>query len=315
MDGRGALPAGARRLEPGTLWRLVRERSARAERRGALLPIETRHHWVEDRGVRFAVLVAEALSRKDRLRRAVLEGRTEGLPPDPFLPYDDDLYVAHVEPSHLCLLNKFNVLRHHVLLVTREQEDQERLLAAPDFEALAACLDEGPALAFYNGGAEAGASQRHKHLQIVPLPLLPEAPEIPIEALLRRAPRSGGLVEAEDLPFDHRLAWLAPGRSGDRSEAACRLLEIYRAMLGELGVAPAEAAPDARQERPYNLLLTSEWMLAVGRSEETFEGISVNAIGFAGGLLVRSEEQLEAVIRSGPMTVLERVGRRRPGAR
>ncbi|MEF1435428.1 hypothetical protein QWU86_11430, partial [Neisseria gonorrhoeae] len=58
---------------------------------------------------------------------------------------------------------------------------------------------------------------------------------------------------------------------------------------------------------PYNLLVTPQWMLLVPRTLERVEGISVNALGFAGSLFVRDTAQMQIVRRLGPMTVLERV--------
>lgn len=64
---------------------------------------------------------------------------------------------------------------------------------------------------------------------------------------------------------------------------------------------------EPRQTGPYNLLATREWMLLVPRSTECFHGISVNALGFAGALLVRDAEQLALLERHGPMTALRAV--------
>jgi ATP adenylyltransferase len=58
------------------------------------------------------------------------------------------------------------------------------------------------------------------------------------------------------------------------------------------------------QSAPYNLLCTRDWMLLVPRSREFFEGVSINAIGFAGGLLVRNREQLAILRDRGPMAAL-----------
>jgi ATP adenylyltransferase len=63
-----------------------------------------------------------------------------------------------------------------------------------------------------------------------------------------------------------------------------------------------------RQRAPYNLLLTRGHILVVPRRVECFEGISVNAIGFAGGLLVRTAAQLERIREVGPLAVLTAVG-------
>ena len=61
---------------------------------------------------------------------------------NPFLPYDEDLYVADLSPTHVCLFNKFNVFEHHLLIVTRQFVDQETPLDRTDFEALAVAMAE-----------------------------------------------------------------------------------------------------------------------------------------------------------------------------
>jgi ATP adenylyltransferase len=49
-------------------------------------------------------------------------------------------------------------------------------------------------------------------------------------------------------------------------------------------------------------------MLLVPRARESFQGISVNALGFAGALLARDEKQLEVLKAVRPMRVLKHVG-------
>ena len=63
---------------------------------------------------------------------------------------------------------------------------------------------------------------------------------------------------------------------------------------------------ELHQSAPYNLLVTRRWMLLVPRSAECVEGVSVNALGFAGSLFVRDAAQMEVIKRLGPMTVLQR---------
>ncbi|MEO0808078.1 MAG: phosphorylase, partial [Cyanobacteria bacterium J06643_4] len=62
------------------------------------------------------------------------------------------------------------------------------------------------------------------------------------------------------------------------------------------------------QTAPYNLLCTRQWMMIVPRSQEKFAGISVNSLGFAGSLLVKNQQTLEALKAIGPVTLLEHVG-------
>ncbi len=60
--------------------------------------------------------------------------------------------------------------------------------------------------------------------------------------------------------------------------------------------------------KPYNLLVTRRWMLFVPRAVERHGSISVNALGFAGSLLARDEDELEVIRNRGPLRILEAVG-------
>jgi len=173
------------------------------------------------------------------------------------------------------------VMEHHALIVTREYVPQHELLGSADFEALWACLDEVDGLAFYNSGETAGASQPHKHMQIVPAPLGP-GPE--------RTPVDGAVLEGA-LPFAHAAAAYEPDpdRARDR----------YRELLGRVGCDQPPA--------PYNFLATREWMMVVPRTRERAASISVNALGFAGSVLAKDHEQLAAIRRLGPMSLLRAV--------
>jgi ATP adenylyltransferase len=45
----------------------------------------------------------------------------------------------------------------------------------------------------------------------------------------------------------------------------------------------------------------------VPRSQECFEGISINALGFIGAFLVKDRQQLATLQKHGPMTALQHV--------
>ena len=274
-------------LEPGSLWPALRARAEHALRCGALEPIATERAELGEAGIRFVVRVLAHLERK--VRAGFAQTRTGH---NPFLPYNEDLFVADVSQTHLCLLNKFNVLDHHLLLVTRAFEEQENLLTAGDFAALATCMAEFDALGFYNSDAVAGASQRHKHLQLVPVPL-GAGPE--------RLPVDGALADGR-LPFVH---------AAERVDAfdGAALLETYRQLLRALQIEGREG--EARASSSYNLLVTREWMLLVPRERHEVEGVPVNALGFGGALLVRDRQQLAELRRRGPFDLLRRAGRPR----
>lgn len=289
-------------LAPGALWPALERATHHALACGAMQPIETEQEVVEDAGVRFVVRRVSSLARKEVERHRRAES-----PANPFLPYEPDLFVAEVSPTHIALLNKFNVIDRHLLVVTRRFVHQESLLDRDDLAALLACMAGGEALGFYNGGVTAGASQPHTHLQIVPLPLGEGEALTPIDAVLDTVPHRPGFCTVPRLPFRHTFAWLEPTLPDDPLKAAARFEPLYLAALDHIGVTVVEREGERRQSAPYNLLLTRRWLLAVPRAREHFDSISVNALGFAGSLFVRDEAQLAAVKRARPMTVLRSV--------
>jgi ATP adenylyltransferase len=286
-------------LEPNTLWTKVSESTAHALQRGALWPLPTHYEFLEQQGIRFLVRILANLIRKDEAKQKQVQQSTSGTQPNPFLPYDKDLFVTEVSDTHICLLNKFNVIEHHLLIVTRAFAEQESALNLADFEALWTCMQEFESLGFYNAGQVAGASQRHKHLQVIPLPVAAQAPRIPIEPVLQAA-EYGAISGMAALPFLHRLSRL--DLSTTQSSATAQiLLEHYQTMLNAMALdsVPATAHPGA-----YNLLVTRQWMLLVPRVRECFQGISINALGFAGAFLVRNRQQLQLLKAHGPLTAL-----------
>ena len=290
-------------LQPGTLWPLVVCATHEALVAGALQPIDTEQECIEDNGIRFLVRRLSSLARKAEAR---VPEQTPGSG-DPFLPYDPRLFVADVSRTHTVLLNKFPVLDHHLLIVTRAFEQQEALLSPADFAALAFCMAEGAALAFYNGGRDAGASQDHKHLQLVPLPLAAGATELPIEPLLAHARSSSGVRTLSGLPLRHAYTDLASEVWARPERTAEHLTRVYADLCHSAGIEERELHGERRQSAPYNLLLTREWMLLVPRSREHYASISVNALGFAGSLFVKDRAQLQRVRELGPMRVLQKV--------
>lgn len=278
---------------------LAHKVARRALDEGALRPIETTVHHVEQAGARFVVrMLAGRLGRSaaaDRLQRSTIEKSGDA---NPFLPYDPALFVANLSDTHLCLLNKYPVVDRHLLVVTRAFEEQETLLTLADFEAILVCARQMEGLAFYNSGKLAGASQRHKHLQLAPFPLDPTGADTPIAALLGSPGTAGRVTCSPRLPFRHALLWLPPQEALN----AAYLVQMYAAMLVELGISDGCTSP-----KPYNWLATRQWMLVAPRRAETVGGMAVNSLGFAGSLLVRSAAQLTWLRAFGPLCALRSV--------
>jgi len=304
---RGEGPEGLL-MQPGTLWRRITQQTEHGLQCGALQPIPTRYRFVGQAGVTFMVRTLDNLQRKDReKKKRVQEKAVTGKDFNPFLPYDDDLFVSHISETHLALLNKFNVVAHHLLIVTRAFEAQDTWLTVQDFAALWACLAEYDGLAFYNGGQVAGASQRHKHLQLVPLPMVSGGNRIPIEPSIEMAEFMEGVGMIPSFPFRHGIVRLDPSWLTTPLESAPAVLACYYRLLQALGL----EVTGQLQTGAYNLLATRDWMLIVPRSQEHFESISVNSLGFAGSLFVRDEGQMAQLQDYGPMNVLQQVAQPR----
>jgi len=297
-----------RPLTPGAIYPALLARTHSAIACGALHSIATEQRFLEDGGVRFLVRSVSSLRRKaeERLRRTA--DTAPGAPAaNPFLPPEPALTVGALGCDHIAVLNKFNVLERHLLIVTHRFQHQETLLNGPDFAALGRCLGEIDGLGFYNGGTVAGASQPHKHLQLVPLPLVADGPSLPIEPLLAQAPIGEAVQRLPGLPFRHAFCRLPEGLWRTPEAAARWGHERYRALLAQCGIGEVRIAGEPRQSAPYNLLLTRSWMLLVPRAREHFDRISVNALGYAGSLFVRTREDLEQVARTGPLRLLAAV--------
>jgi ATP adenylyltransferase len=295
-------------FKEGTLWQEVVRVTENALGSGALLPVPTEYEFIDDNNIRFFVRILSGLRRKDEAKKQQeKEAATTGRQVNPFLPYEKDLFVASISDTHVAILNKFNVVEHHLLLVTRDFEDQETLLTLQDFDALFTCMTEYDSLGFYNGGEAAGASQRHKHLQIIPIPLAPEGPQLPIDPPLDEAVIEDDFGIIPAFPFLHVYAKIVPEVLKPTYDTAEKTFNIYCEMLQRVGMTSPEREGLKKQSRPYCLLVTRKWMLLIPRSQEFFDSISVNSLGFAGALLVRNKEQLDMVKSYGPMNILRDV--------
>jgi len=263
---------------------------------GALQPINTLTERYIEAGVSFQLRVLDNLKRKEeagrRLKKAADHSR------NPFLPYEPDLYLGELGDRHRLLLNKFNVLPHHLLLVTREFESQNDLLNRDDFTALAELMLAVDGLAFFNGGTLAGASQPHKHLQLI-LDLQP-----PFATLLNQLdgtqPQRLGQLGFRHAAIGLPQALFSDGNVGD---IAWQLEQGYQHLIRQLGI----RCRDSKALDSYNLLLTRRWMLLVPRVEESVAGISFNSLAFCGSILVRQPEELETLKHYGLMRALRKV--------
>lgn len=151
---------------------------------------------------------------------------------------------------------------------------------------------------------------------------------VPIDVAIAQAREAAGYAQAPGaaftLPafaFPHAacvlgldLLALAPHSQA----AAARLHEWYSRLLqvasrvarAQLASVPSQGSEGLSGDAlsasviSHNVVLTRRWMLVVPRTQPEWDGVSVNALGYAGLLLVKGQGQLEAMRVGGPMQVL-----------
>lgn len=288
-------------LLPDHFWQQVRATTTRATASGALQPIPTAYEVIPCQGIPFLVRILTTLIKKEEAKAQQDQKREKtGKDFDPFLPYEEDLFVSDISDTHLCLLNKYNVVENHLLIVTREFENQENLINHADFTALCACLKKVNGFAFYNSAKRSGASVSHKHLQLIPNALAPDFEKLPIHSALKNTDFSQGIQDIPLLPFQHGFSWLNLDWTDAPKNLSEKVLDTYQRLLDFIDYEPGVA---------YNFLMTRRWMLVVPRHQEKYQSIGINSLGFAGALLVKNQEELQLVKEQTPLKILTAVAK------
>ncbi|CAF9917034.1 MAG: hypothetical protein HETSPECPRED_003079 [Heterodermia speciosa] len=246
----------------------------------------------------FSISIPPALSQKPILPPS---DPSRSKPGGPFLDPDPDFVLCDVGAKHVLELNKHCILRPMYILHTRAYEKQASDLSRADIQALWALLlhldpkgeeEAGPGteqriMAIYNCGAEAGASQGHKHLQLFPQPAEPSAPRFelyPYQLTLSTETSS----EHPTVPYRHAVLALP------RDASAEDVYAVYGRLMGEMRpVMEREGVVD------YNVVVVREWMLVIPRRHHGREGVECNAVGMMGMVWVRDEEEREGWVRLG----------------
>ncbi len=211
------------------------------------------------------------------------------------------------------MLNKFAVVPEHFILATSAFEPQTHLLSAADLAATLACLeayDGGQLFAFFNSGPHSGASQPHRHVQLLPVEHMRDGLDgagswdVLANALLDDGVR-------EKLPFAVAASRIVAAASPDELRAT--YLQLYREACAAAGVDLAEEL-EGEAAISYNLAMTHETMVlctrvAEGTGVRTAGGesagtLALNGTVLAGTALVRYQEEWDA-LRGDPEQLAE----------
>ena len=290
------------------LWKKVITQTNHAINCSVLQPMVTNHEFIEDTNIKFLVRILDNFPQKENPQtQKTQQSKNAEKKIDPFLPYEKDLFVTNLSDTHLCLLNKYNVFDYHLLIVTRVFEEQQSWLSLNDFAALSQCLSQINGLGFYNSGTLSGASQHHKHLQLVPFPLSSEVEKTPIESIIKEIDFQEGIVFISSFNFSHALTKINLTTGQNNFQNALIMLENYHKLLMAINLPLHKEKPTG----DYNLLITREWMMIIERSQARYESIPVNSLGFAGTFFVKNQRQMAQLKEFTPMRILHNVAKNR----
>ncbi|KAG0237567.1 bifunctional AP-4-A phosphorylase/ADP sulfurylase [Actinomortierella wolfii] len=327
---------------------LLAETYDSARKSGELIftPSEIHHSIETEYDVQFDITYAPALAKKPHgiLERVEEDQADTGLSRpstpmarsvekvNPFLPHAPALWVADAGDKHKILLNKFCIVPKHFLIVTKEFRPQTQPLSPQDlltaWRSLKALPNHPESVVFFNCGTKAGASQPHKHLQVIPLTQHQPAP---ISTLVRRvlkAHRGPDTIHPGQLfsvSFDciHHLILfpsLPPDASDDEEEEmlVTTYISLMDAMMASLREDYATQhhlteeerilSAGARSSLSYNWIMTREFMLIAPRRQEGYGPVNVNSLGFAGMVLTKSKIELEVVKSLGVIGTVSKTG-------
>ncbi|KAJ3028000.1 UNVERIFIED_CONTAM: hypothetical protein HDU68_002682 [Siphonaria sp. JEL0065] len=280
--------------------------------------------------INFQIRFAPSLAKKPTGGLQKEKSPANKPPFNPFLAPEPELLVdSTLVPTHNILLNKFSITKGHTIITTKKWESQSSLLKEGDFKAAFTLLENGNEyLGFYNCGPLSGASVPHKHMQFIPVQRGSVEDGLPIQGIMETARETVTPFQETvipGLPYHHRASFI-PLVSEYDSAFYSNLENVYTSLVknafADIGVdfegtlnhvisrgeeVAVSAEKDGKVEVSYNVIFTREWIIVVPRRAETFEGISVNSVGFSGMLLAKREEEVEQLKIGGVERILQGV--------
>jgi len=212
---------------------------------------------------------------------------------NPLCPWEKILEIDKIGSNHQLILNKYPVQKGHILLITNNWKPQNGWLDIYDWKALQKVNKDTSGLWFFNSSPIAGASQPHRHFQ-----------------LLRRSkdeiscPREKWFLEMKiNIDNYSKLTKNIIVSKFNFLDNSISLFELYLELCKKLGI--GDPISDEKPRYPYNLLITNKWIAIIKRSNDHIHGFSINALGFAGYLLVTEKSDINYLKEFGPEKLLE----------
>ena len=216
---------------------------------------------------------------------------------NPFIPWDRRLEIEGINDQHILILNKYPVQLGHMLLISNSWKPQNGWLNIIDFEAIITVDNDTTGLWFFNSDKQAGASQPHRHFQLLRRDNYEQA-----------CPRNQWFISLLNNKLDSSSilarSIIVKPRTKSKSNAI-DLFNCYKSMCLEMDI--GVIGVDNKPLHPYNLLITNDWIALIRRSTHKSFGFKINALGFAGYFLATKNSNTDILIKSGPDEILNQV--------
>ena len=214
---------------------------------------------------------------------------------NPFNPWDRVLEIDYITNNHVLILNKYPVQRGHLLLITNHWESQSSWLTRKDWSAISKVNSDTSGLWFFNSCAIAGASQTHKHIQLIPK--IDKNNICPRNQWFKQKLITSDYYNCKNISI--KQLTLEDWKNSDL------LYAKYKKCCEELLIGNKDL--DDLPKIAYNIVFTNEWLALVLRSRESYKGFNINGLGFAGYILSTKESDLVWLNKSGPEELLAKV--------
>lgn len=232
---------------------------------------------------------------------------------DPFLPpFDAGIFIMNLSKTHCLIFNKFQVTRDHLLVITRLYEPQTDSLTEVDLFETYNILKIHNGFGFFNSDEKAGASQRHKHLQVVPYAHFRSHYLTRITEIVADPERNAIEIDKKNgltfLFFPFFRTWkysLVKFREWDPLHESAEdykkhLFLVYQKSRQQAGVESPNAS--------FNLIFGKDWMLFVPRRAEKYAGsVSLNSLAFLGSFVTGNPEKFEVLRNARPSDIFDEV--------
>ena len=272
------------------IWSKALEISRKAVDCGAVIPLETLKYKPN-----VAFCDYELRFLKSPIPKYLVE---YGPKRNPFIPWDTKLEIQKINNKHTLILNKYPVQIGHMLLITNNWKAQNGWLNMDDFVAISNVDYDTTGLWFFNSSKEAGASQPHRHFQLLPRHYY--------EVICPRYEWFCSLLSNRIIKqslISHCIS-IRPRNKNTDSDSN-DLFNSYKSMIDEMNLGNMNS--EDKPIKPYNLLITSKWIALITRSKDRSHGFNINALGFAGYFLGTKISDIDSLIKFGPEKILRDV--------